>query len=86
MFRRVCNDGLPWQTIIAQHGETRGPHIALGRFNNLRCGVDMPLKSGGSFHWEFADPNKLLASIVGHSPGLSELYTQAFFWGGVHLA
>jgi hypothetical protein len=83
MFRRVCNDGLPWQTIIAQHGETRGPHIALGRFNNLRCGVDMPLKSGGSFDWQFVDPNKLLTSIVGQSPGLSELYTEAL---GVHLA
>jgi hypothetical protein len=73
----LCNDVLPGQTIIAQPGETCVPHITLGRFNNLRCGVDMPLKSGGSFHWDFVDPNKLLASIVEHSPGLSELYTQA---------
>jgi hypothetical protein len=87
-FAVLCNDGLPWHTIIAQQGETCVPHITLGRFNNLRCGVDMPLKSGGSFHWEFVDPNKLLASIVEHSPGLSDLYTQALGGGapGINIS
>jgi hypothetical protein len=76
-FALLCNDVLPWETIIAQQVETCVPHITLRRFNKLRFGVDMPLKSGGSFYWEFVDPNKLLASIIEHSPGLSELYTQA---------
>ena len=71
-----------WQIIIAQQGNTCGPHITLGRFKHLRCVVKMPLKSGGSFDWEFVDPNKLLTSIVGHSPGLTKLYTEAW---GVHL-
>ena len=29
-FALLCNDGLPWQTIIAQHCETCGPHIIGG--------------------------------------------------------
>lgn len=47
------------------------------RFRAVRHTLQMPLTAGGTFTWEFADPNALLASMVAHSRQLNALFTEA---------
>ena len=54
-----------------------GPNLQSFRFVSLRHIEHVPLAHGGNFEWEFADPNRLLASIVEHSPGLTAMYADA---------
>ena len=39
----------------------------------------MPLTTGGSFEWEFADPGKLLANMVARSPALNKLFADVAY-------
>jgi hypothetical protein len=43
----------------------------------VRCVETMPLTTGGTFEWEFADPGKLLANMVDRSPALNLLFAEA---------
>jgi hypothetical protein len=47
------------------------------RFEKVRHVEDVPLVSGGSFSWEFADPGKLLSSALDESPGLRQVFSDA---------
>ena len=38
---------------------------------------NVPLKDGGEFAWEFAEPNLLIQTMVNESPALQELYAYA---------
>ena len=55
---------------------------ALARENNrlldeLRCEIELPQRSGGTFRWVFLDPAKLLARSLAESPGLQDLFADA---------
>ena len=66
--------GIAWISIMDYDD---GPNITSFRFVSLRHIEHVPLAHGGKFEWEFADPNRLLASIVEHSPGLTAMYADA---------
>ena len=48
------------------------------KLHDLKCCVELPLASGGSWRWDFLDPCKLLAALVESSPALQALYAQAW--------
>jgi hypothetical protein len=43
----------------------------------LRCIEHVPCVDGSHIDWEFADPNRLLAEAVDHSPGLAAMISDA---------
>jgi hypothetical protein len=47
------------------------------RFMSVRCVETLKLTNGGTFDWEFADPGRLLASMVDHSLALNSLFAEA---------
>lgn len=51
--------------------------MCLCRFLRLRCIEEVPLAGGGTFHWEFANPNELLADAVRNSEPLAALFKRA---------
>jgi hypothetical protein len=46
-------------------------------FQSLCCSEELPLQSGGSWKWEYLDPNKLFASRVAASPAVASLVAEA---------
>lgn len=46
-------------------------------FLELRCIVDLPLKTGGTIVWEFVDPTALLQRAVDTCPKLQALFAKA---------
>ena len=47
------------------------------RFDSIKHTAQMPLTEGGSWEWEFADPNKLLSLMLRESQTLQDLFGHA---------
>lgn len=47
------------------------------RFDEVACSVELPLKTGGSLTWTFAEPNLLLAKMIHECPALTWVYATA---------
>ena len=52
-------------------------YMNVGAFLQVRHAEELPLIAGGSWTWEFADPNRLLSLLVHESPALQDLFEQA---------
>ena len=51
--------------------------IGQARFSSIFAVLELPLKTGGTFSWEFCNPSMLVAMMVAESPALQECFASA---------